>query len=379
MIRPVLAALLLAILSFSGPVLANDEAELEALRADIAKLQRWLNEASDEHGKISTSLGKTDQEIAELAKQIEATRRQLEGEQDRLKKLRQEQQQLNELQSSYRQRLKQQVQAAHQVGNEGPIKLLLNQDDPQYAQRMLTYFRYFNRARMTQIQHTIQELDKLARIEDVIHEQEAALNATRQELGQQRLAVQKKKQQQKQLLVRLQQQIKTQEQQLSQKKADRKRLEKLLGEIRSLVENSTHKADARRFKALKRQLPRPVAGRVLHAFGQRNNEGVGRWQGWMISVPEGTPVQAVHHGQVVYSGILRGLGLLMIIDHGDDYLTLYAHNQTLLYPVGSWINQGETVATSGQSGGITEPRLYFEIRYKGRPQDPAAWLKRQKR
>ena len=376
MIRTAITGTLLVLLSVSAPVFANSEAELEALRADIAKLQRWLNEASDEHSKVSNQLGKTDEEIAELARQIEATKRKLEEEQVRLKKLRREQQQLDELQASYRLRLKQQLQAAHRVGGEGPIKLLLNQDDPQQAQRMLTYFRYFNRARMAQIQETMQELDKLARIEDVIHAQEDTLNATQARLSQQRLAVQKKKQQQKQLLASLQQQISSQKQRLSQKEADQKRLEKLLDEVRSLVENSTQKADARPFRSLKRKLPKPVKGRVLHAYGQRNQEGVGRWQGWMIDVPEGTPVKAVHHGQIVYSGLLRGFGLLMIIDHGDDYLTLYAHNETLLYGVGSWINQGEMIATSGQSGGIMEPRLYFEIRYKGRPQDPAAWLKR---
>jgi septal ring factor EnvC (AmiA/AmiB activator) len=377
MIRLLLASVLLASLSVSGPVWADDQAELDALRADIAKLQRWLNEASDEHGKISAALGSTDQEIAELAKKIEATKRQLGEEQTRLKKLRREQQQLGELQARYRLRLKQQLRAAYQVGNEGAIKLLLNQDDPQYAQRMLTYFRYFNRARMTQIESTIQELDKLARIEDVIHEQETRLQKTQTALRQQRQSVKGKKQQQKKLLVKLQQQIRSSKDQLKQKKADRQRLEKLLDEIRLLVENSARKDDARPFKSLKRKLPRPLdSGRILHAFGQRNHEGVGRWQGWMIRVPEGTPVKAVHHGQVVYSGILRGLGLLMIVDHGDDYLTLYAHNQALLYPVGSWVNQGEVIASSGQSGGIAEPRLYFEIRYKGRPQDPAAWLKR---
>ena len=376
MFRTAIASIFLVLLSASCPVFASSEAELEALRADIAKLQQWLNQASDEYGKISAQLGETDEEIAELARMIDATKKKLEEEQARLKKLRRQQKQLDELQASYRLRLKQQLQAAHRVGSEGPIKLLLNQDDPQQAQRMLTYFRYFNRARMAQIQQTIQELDKLARIEDVIHEQENSLRATRSQLSKQRLAVQQKKHQQKKLLVSLQQQIRTQQQKLTQKEADRKRLEKLLDEVRSLVENSNFKTDARPFKSLKRKLPKPVSGRVLHAFGQRNTEGVGRWQGWMLDVPEGTPVKAVHHGQVVYSGLLRGFGLLLIIDHGDDYLTLYAHNEALLYDVGSWVNQGEMIATSGQSGGIMEPRLYFEIRYKGRPQDPAAWLKR---
>ncbi len=374
--RPIVAGLSLAALLYVSPVSANDEAELKALQAEINRLQVWLNQASDEAGKISSELDATDQDIATLAKKIEATRRQLAEEQARLKKLQREQQQLAELQSRYRQRLKHQLQAANHIGSQGPLKLLLNQDDPQHAQRMMTYFRYFNQARMTQIQHTIQELDTLAHIEDAIHDQENALRGTRRQLDQQALSLTQKKGEQKRLLARLNHQITSEKQRLAHKKADRKRLEQLLNEVRSLVENSTRRTDARPFKSLKRKLPKPIAGRILHAFGQRNNEGVGRWQGWMIAVPEGTPVKAVHHGRVVYATTLRGFGLLTILDHGDDYLTLYAHNQSLLYDVGSWVNQGDVIATSGQSGGIMEPRLYFEIRYKGKPQDPAAWLKR---
>jgi septal ring factor EnvC (AmiA/AmiB activator) len=127
---------------------------------------------------------------------------------------------------------------------------------------------------------------------------------------------------------------------------------------------------------LKGKLPRPTKGRIVKAFGNNNLQTRSKWQGWLMKGYEGSAITAIHHGRIVFSDWLRGFGLLLIIDHGDGYLSLYARNQTLSKSVGDWVYQGENIATLGSSGGFKEPRLYFEIRHKGRPQDPAAWLKR---
>ena len=370
-----LGGLLLALLC--APVQADDEAKLEALKAEIAKLEQWLNSAKDEFSQLNNQLRQSDKDIAALAKQIDDTRRKLAEEKERLKKLRQEQGQLRELQSQHRLHLAEQLQAAQKLGNEGPVKLLLNQDDPQQAQRMLRYFAYFNGARIEQIRHILAELERLDHIAELIAEQEQSLQQTEQNLLAENRALSERKAEQKQLLARLDAQMKNSQQQLAQKQADRKRLENLVSEVQTLLINSPRKNDARPITALKGQLPRPVAGRVAHSFGSRNDDGLSRWEGWQISTQEGSPVRAIHHGRVVYSDWLRGFGLITIIDHGQGYLSLYAHNQTLQRAVGSWVNQGDVIATAGRSGGLEEPNLYFEIRYKGRPQDPAAWLKRQ--
>lgn len=101
------------------------------------------------------------------------------------------------------------------------------------------------------------------------------------------------------------------------------------------------------------------------------------WTGWLIAADEGTAVNAVHPGRVVFSDYLRGHGLVLIIDHGDDYLSLYAHNQVLLKEPGDWVKQGERIALVGKSGGLEDSALYFEIRHNGRPQDPRNWLARR--
>ncbi|MDO6681890.1 peptidoglycan DD-metalloendopeptidase family protein [Oceanobacter sp. 5_MG-2023] len=353
---------------------AGDAAKLQALKQDIAKLQQWLNEASAEHSKLSESLRNTDQDIGAITRKIEETRRLLKEEQDRLKKLRQDQAQLNELRSWHTLRLKEQLQAAYRLGGDSPIKMLLNQDDSQQAQRMLSYFGYFNRARMEEINHTLSELTRLEHIADEIIAQEQQLQRTQQSLDQKNRQLTQQKKKQNRLLAQLSQQMTSEKSTLARKQADRKRLESLFDEVQTLVEKSPRKQDVRPFKALKRSLPRPLAGRIIAAYGNPNTGGVGRWEGWLIAAPEGTNIQAVHHGRVVYSDWLRGFGLLMILDHGDGYMTLYAHNQTLMYDVGAWVNQGDVIGAVGRSGGLQEPRLYFEIRHRGKPLDPAAWL-----
>lgn len=369
-------AIALSFLLLALPVSANDEAKLESLKSEIKKLEQWLRDAKDESQQLTETLRKSDLEIAELNRQIEQTRQQLQEEKDRLKKLRQEQGQLRQLQEQHRKQLAEQLRAAQRIGNQGPLKLLLNQDDPQQAQRMLRYFAYFNDARVAQINHLLAELKRLDNIAAVIAQQERTLQATEQKLLSANRALQQRKQDQQRLLQRLSAEMKTEQQRLAQKEADRKRLENLLAEVQVILERSPRQNDARPIHALRGKLPRPVNGRILQAFGSTPKEGGRKRDGWLMSANENENVRAIHHGRVVFSDWLRGYGLLLILDHGQGYLSLYAHNQSLLRDVGSWVNQGDVVAFAGRSGGSNQTALYFEIRHKGRPLDPASWLKR---
>lgn len=358
--------------------LANDEQRLEALQKEIQQLQQWLNTAKDEYSQLDQSLRQSDLSISKINRQIEETRIQLQEEQQRLKKLRLEQGQLQQLQQQHRHYLIEQIQAAHKMGEQSPIKLLLHQDDPQQAQRTMRYFAYFNEARIERIRFILNELDRLNRLADIIIAQERQLRATEATLLRQNRQRQAHQQEQQQLLTRLAQQMQNEQQSLQRKEADRQRLEQLLNEVSTILSNSARRDDERPFRQLRGQLPRPVQNaRVLGAFGQRDNQTRIRWEGWLMRTSEGQTIHAVHHGQVVFADWLRGFGLVIIIDHGQGYLSLYAHNQTLFRDVGAWVNQGDIVASSGRSSSTEQPQLYFEIRYKGKPQDPAAWLQRR--
>lgn len=356
---------------------ADEQADLAELQQEINKLQQWLKETESEHDKLNQQLRNSDKKIGAIAKKIDATRTQLNEERARLKKLQAEQRQLRFLKSEHKQQLAKQLSGAQKLGNQGPIKVLLNPDNPQQISRMLKYYEYFNQARMESIQTLVINLKRLNNIENEILAQQNKLIKTENSLLKKNRQLNNEKKQHKKLLASLEARRQQKSNDLSQKQKDQKRLQNLISEVATLLDNSVRKQDARPIRSLKGTLPRPAKGRIIKAFGNHNAQARTRWQGWLIKGYEGSAISAVHHGRIVFSDWLRGFGLLLIIDHGDGYLSLYARNQSLLKSVGDWVYQGENIATLGASGGFKEPRLYFEIRHKGIPQDPAAWLGRQ--
>ena len=356
---------------------ADEKADLAKLKKEISALQKWLKETDVEYDKLNKQLRLSDQKIGNTAKKIETTRNQLFKERARLQSLKKEQRQLEHLKRQQKQQLAKQLNGAQKLGNQGSIKVLLNQDDPQQISRMLKYYEYFNKARIDHIQTLITNLKRLDNIENEIIEQQQALTKTEQELVSKNTLFTSEKQQHKKLLVSLESQRKEKADDLSQKQKDQKRLQKLIAEVTALLDSSSRKQDSKPIRSLKGKLPRPSKGRILKAFGNQNTQSRNTWQGWLIKGHEGSSITSIHHGRVVFSDWLRGFGLLIIVDHGDGYLSLYARNQSLLKSVGDWVSQGENIATLGASGGFKEPRLYFEIRRNGIPQDPAAWLSRK--
>ncbi|MAQ99952.1 MAG: ATPase [Oceanospirillaceae bacterium] len=354
----------------------SDSQRLKEVQAEIRKLEAWLKDARSEYDDLQNELRASDKEISALTKQVNETRARLAEEQQRLKKLREEQAQQRQLRQRHQQLLSQQIREARRIGDEAAVRFWLTQDDPAHNQRMLHYFSYFNRARVEHIHDTMEELRRLDNIEALILEQETALKKTEAALLTKNRALEGKKQDQQVLLARLSKQMSSESSRLEARQADQKRLQALLEEVANLISDSPLRANETPFKDMRGKLPLPVAGRITKAFGSRADGGKSRWEGWQISTTEGTPVKAVHHGRVVFADWLRGFGLLIIVDHGKGYLSLYAHNQSLLKDVGNWVNAGDQVATAGHSGGLTSAALYFEIRYQGRPQDPALWLKR---
>ena len=272
--------------------------------------------------------------------------------------------------------LSEQIREARRLGDEAALRFWLTQDDPAQNQRMLHYFSYFNRARVEHIHDTMQELKRLDNLEALILEQENQLRETEANLLSKSRRLEARKEDQQVLLAKLSQQMDSEGERLKARQADQKRLQALLEEVATLISDSPLRNNETPFRDMRGKLPRPIAGRIVKAYGNRMDDGKSRWEGWQISTTEGAGVKAVHHGRIVFADWLRGFGLLIIVDHGKGYLSLYAHNQSLLKDVGNWVNAGDVIATAGRSGGLSSATLYFEIRHQGRPQDPAVWVKR---
>lgn len=368
--------ILLLVLSINAQ--SNDAQKLKELKKEIQKLERWLEGTRDRHNKINKSIRRLDVRISKLIQEINQNRELLDAQRNQLRKLTDKQRILNKQTSGNRQKLKEQILAAQCLGKQGPVKILLNQTDVSQTKRILEYYRYFNQARLVKIKVLVAQMEELDVIKQKISKQQQRLLETESTLIDRKQKLASSKREQQQLLARLASNIDTQSTTLSKKQANRKRLEALLNEVSTLLDVGPRETDARPFRSQKGRLPSPVIGKLIRAYGNANNENRGRWHGWLMAAPEGNSVQAVHHGRVVFADWLRGFGLLVIIDHGQDYLSLYAHNEPLYKKVGAWVNRGDIIATVGRSGGQDQAALYFEIRYKGKPSDPALWIKRKR-
>ena len=270
-------------------------------------------------------------------------------------------------------RIAMELKAAWQMGQQGQVKVLFNQESPHTVARTMGYYRSFFAARnelLAQYRETLKQLQALQqRIADTL----AQLDTQQQTLEQQQNSLVKAQSNRALAVANLSSSISSKGEQLKQKEQDRKELEDLLQAIEVAVVNLQVPDNYQAFTGARGKMPWPVKGQPSNSFGRWRTEGKMRWQGNTIPAREGTTVKAIHHGRVVYSDWLRGSGLLLIIDHGDGYMSLYAHNQSLLRDVGEWVTAGTPISTVGSSGGQDRAGLYFEIRHQGKPTNPAKW------
>jgi len=261
-------------------------------------------------------------------------------------------------------------------GQQEPVKLLLNQRDPGQTGRVLVYYQYFGRARASQIAAIDAHLADLARLDAELAAEEERLAALEARQKGELTRLTDARERRGRALVSLDTESKNRAKELERLREQQGGLEKLVRELRRALERApkfpTDSKDA--FAKLRGRLTWPVAGRLAASYGQTRAGGV-KWDGMLLTGVQGSPVRAVYHGRVVYADWLSGLGLLIIVDHGDGYLSLYGHNERLYKDVGERVTAGDTIATLGDSGGRPRPELYFEIRKGGRPVDPRPWFK----
>ena len=375
----VLAIALLSVCTIYQPV-ADEETEkrkkLQQLSGETSKLQKLLKEFKTQRSNLQNNLQRSEIEIGSVQNKIREIQEQLAAEQVSLKSLQSRRGSLNKAKAEQQKFIEQQILAAYQVGKQQKIKVLLNQQQPDKVTRSLTYYDYFNKARAAQIDSYIDIISELDAIEPKIQQKTASLALAKQRLSSEyEKLLAGKKDREKSLSV-INSAIKNNDQRLRKINKDRAELEQLLNTVEQTLANISIPGDYRPFKALKGKLPWPVNGKPANRFGKQRNGTSLRWQGLSIPSAEGTTVSAIHHGRIVFSDWLRGSGLLVIVDHGNGYMSLYAHNQSLLRETGDWVNPGDIIATVGNSGGQQNASLYFEIRHNGKPTDPLRWCKR---
>ncbi|MEK7321974.1 MAG: peptidoglycan DD-metalloendopeptidase family protein [Pseudomonadota bacterium] len=354
----------------------NKEAELEKLRQVIKDTNSQLNALRSRYDDLRVQRREVERAIGGINDSLRELEQQRREQTDALARLQQDKRRKEAGLAQQRQTLAEHLRASYALGQQGPVKLLLNQTEPAAAGRSLKYYEYFHRARTTQIDAINRTLLAVARLEQDIQSQGRVLDdlLTRQQT--QKAALEDKRLERKTLLSRLESEISNSQQRLSRLKEDEQGLQELVGRLRrALAEMPPPALTGKGFAKLKGQLKLPTEGKIAARYGSPRQLGHLKWQGIVIDAPEGTEVRAIAPGRVVFADWMRGFGLLLILDHGDGYMSLYGYNQALNKNVGDVVEARALIARSGIGEARERPGLYFEIRQQGTPVNPLTWCK----
>jgi len=365
--------------SAAGSV-AGEKAEVKQLQAMLKKLQSNLKKERAKRSKEERALQLSEQSIATTAAQILKLNKKLLSINANLDGFLSRQTQLQQQLDQQRKNLHSLIKQRYQMGEEAPLKLLLRQQNPEYVSRMLIYFERIREQQNAEVLAYRQLLDEHDSNSSKIDQSQAQLLAQKHKLQQQQQQLQSSRAKRSQALAKIDQQILRNRTKIKKLAADKKRLQKVISRIEKVLPKTVVKVkakvkDNRPFKILKGKLPWPVKGKVIRSFASVENNLA--YDGVLISSAQGRSVQAVHSGMVVFADWLRSYGMLMIIDHGDGYMTLYGHNQQLLKKVGDSVSALEPIAMTGNSGGNQHAALYFAIRHRGQTTNPRTWFARR--
>jgi len=355
---------------------ATSEKQLKSVLQKIDKLKQAIDVKEDSKSRYIKQLKTIEGDIGRLGRKIRALGKEIAGKKSELKSLRDTRLEHQRQLSRENEYLAEQVYAAFTLGRQEKVKLLFSQQDPETLQRNLVYYQYFSNARVDLINSVQGNIDKIIETEQLIQQAQLDLEKNQQALNEQKKQLDRDLGKRKTIISSLDKQLKKQGGSLSRLEDEAKQLQNLIQSIEKLFVDAPESSISRKsFAKLKGKLAWPLKGKLRRLFGRTKPQSDLRWQGVRIEAASGSHVMAVSHGRVAFADWLRGLGNLIIIDHGNSYLSLYGHNESLFKTAGDWVEAGEVISSVGSSGGEQKSGLYFEIRKKGKPQNPTRWCK----
>lgn len=404
---PLLAALCVA--GVSAQSQREAQKQLERVRGELKSIAQERRKLEGERGDASRKLREADEQVGKTSRGLSETEAALQREQAALAQLQAQRAQMQQQLGSQRDTLAALVRSAYLAGEDAPLKVLLSQDRIADASRTLAYQRYLQRDRAQRIGQITTELQSLTQVEQDIAARRSSLDADRNRQRTQVNQLQQDRQARAELVADLDQRYRDRADREKALGQDARSLEKLLANLRA----AAARAEAERRAAARRAaqeaarakarpntgggkpatvappkavanapalkvggLGWPLSGNLLARYGGKMPDGRTS-AGVLIGAPAGSTVTAVADGTVVFSEWMTGYGLITIVDHGNGYMSLYAHNESLLRDAGSQVKRGDAIAKVGTSGGQGTPALYFELRRNGQPVDPSSWLQRR--
>jgi septal ring factor EnvC (AmiA/AmiB activator) len=347
---------------------------LDKVHQEISTQKKNIAITNKKRKNLENQLKNDELAIAKAAKAVNHTTNELVQSKNKIKQLTQQKKQLLKQKAQQQNLLAQQLRAAYSSGNHDYLKLILNQQKPASVQRTLSYYQYFNQARIdeiTKFETTVKQLTKVTLEQQ--QQSKTLAQLKQQQIGQKQL-LSRSSETRKNTLKKLSKQLLTNKQKLNKLQFEEENLSIELSRLEKLARQEQNKKtlNLSGLDALKHKLNWPVNGRLLKRFGNRK-QGSLKWKGVLINAPVGKEIKSIHNGKVLFSDWLNGYGLVIVIDHGNGYMSLYGHNQALLKNVGDRVETGEPLALVGQSGGQSRSGLYFEIRQQGKAVNPKIW------
>ncbi|CAB0150674.1 Murein hydrolase activator EnvC [Pseudidiomarina piscicola] len=350
---------------------AATQARIDAIARELERRESAIAQRSKQLSLTERELQQLEMQISTVANELATTTTELDQTNQRIEQLSQQQSQLQQEQKQQARWLAKQLNQAYRIGEHDFLKLVLNQQDPAEFERLHGYYGYFNRARLAKLAELEATQIELREIAEQLSAARRQLVAQQEEQRRQQGVLQEQQKKQQQLIGRLQREQQQDQSRIAQLEQDQQELENVLAAIIAALRDEPQLDGLSQFKG---KLSWPTEGRVRNLFGRTRSGGV-KWKGSIIEASEGTPVRAIADGRVIFANWMRGYGLLLVLDHGDGYMSLYGHNQTILPNVGEVVRRGEEIARVGQSGGRESPALYLEIRVKGDAVNPSQWCR----
>ncbi len=369
--------------------------ELKALRERIQQLQKEIEQAREDRAETADGLKQAESRISDVNRGLRELEQRRLSLSEELKDIQGEIRRTHAALGEQRTRLAELARAQYAQGETDALRLVLSGRNPGDTARDLEYYGYLGRARAELIRKHQATLERLHSLEAQAEDRHQRLERIRAERLGQRAELEQQKKARQGMLLKLSTQINQQRREVATLVRDEQRLARLIERLARLAaapkpapgpepkarpgQKTTRLPDASLsgvgFGQLRGKLALPVAGEITARYGQSRQGGGPAWKGLFIRAPEGQGVRAVASGRVAFADWLRGFGNLLILDHGDGYLSLYSNNESLYKQAGETVRAGDVVATVGNTGGQAEHGLYFELRHQGRPFDPLSWVK----
>ena len=359
----------------SGPTASANEGQLKGVKQEISRQQNQVAANRKKVDQLQKSLRQQEVGIAETAKAIHQAEQRSDELDSSIHSLKQQLEQLRQQQLGQQELLKELLNAHYKQGKQNQLALMLSGENSSQLDRFTVYAERLSQARSHALDELAATTTELQLKQHQLGEQQKEQQALLAKLNEQKRQLESERSQRQKTVQGLRSQLTTDNQYLAELKENEQRLVKEIEKARAAAEAARRAAPMDGLAKQKGKLPWPVKGKILHRYGT-SQQGELHWKGMVIAQSAGSPVKAIYPGKVVFADWLRGYGLVLAVDHGKGDMSFYGYNQTLLKKVGDTVQANENIALIGDSGGQEQSSLYFEIRRKGSPTNPSAWLTR---